>query len=149
MKQHPSDPSIFVTEDGRVFRELLPSKDSGGYHQIRNGELRQRRHVLVCEAYHGPRPPGCEVRHLDGDKSNDTPGNLEWGTRLENCADTVAHGRTTRGVKNAQALLTEAQAREIKQRRADGEGGRALAQEFGISEGAVCDLHKGRTWSWL
>jgi hypothetical protein len=150
MRQHPTNPSIFVADDGRVFRELFPSKDSGGYHQIRNGDLRQRRHVLVCEAFHGPRPfPRAEVRHLDGDPSNDAPGNLAWGTRVDNCADTAAHGRTSRGAKNHSTVLSEAQALEIKQRRLAGESGKALADEFGVSQGTVCDIKYGRSWDWL
>jgi hypothetical protein len=48
-------------------------------------------HVLVCEAFHGPRPEGLEVRHLDGVKTNVAASNLKWGTRLENIQDALAH----------------------------------------------------------
>lgn len=41
-------------------------------------------HQAVCEAFHGPRPPGCEVLHLDEDGTNNRPRNLKWGTRAEN-----------------------------------------------------------------
>lgn len=146
LKQHPSLSDVWVSPDGRVFRELTPSLDSGGYHQIRNGDIRQRRHTLVCETYHGERPDGAVVRHNDGVSSNDHKDNLQWGTQAENCADTVSHGKSTKVSKNPQAQLTEVQAKEIKQRRADGEKGRVLAQEFGVSEQVVCDIHKGRLW---
>jgi len=149
MKQHPRYPDIFVAEDGSVFRRLAPSRDSGGYHQIRNGRIRERRHTLVAEAYHGPRPPGADIRHLNGDPGDDRPENLAYGTRVENAADTISHGRTTRGSRNTQAKLTEAQAREIKMRLRAGEMGRALAREFGVSEQGICDIRKGRQWGWL
>lgn len=149
MKQHPRYPDIFVAEDGSVFRRLTPSKDSGGYHQIRNGKIRERRHALVAEAYHGPRPPGADIRHLNGDPGDDRPENLAYGTRAENAADTVSHGRTTRGSRNTQAKLTEAQARDIKMRLQAGEMGRALADEFGVTEQTICDIRKGRQWAWL
>lgn len=149
MKQHPRYPDIFVAEDGTVFRRLTPSKDAGGYHQIRNGEIRERRHVLVAEAHLGPRPRGADVRHLNGDPADDRPENLAYGARVENAADTVAHGRTTRGSRNTQAKLGEAQVREIKMRLAAGEKGRALAHEFCVSDSAICDIRKGRQWGWL
>jgi HNH endonuclease len=136
LKRHPSCPEIWVSSHGRVFRELTPTLDSAGYHQIRNGTFRLRRHVLVAETWVGLRPPGFVVRHKDGNPGNDHPDNLEWGTQAD-------------GSKNAHAKLTEAQAKEIKQRRASGESGRSLAKEFGVSQSTICDIHKGRCWSWL
>jgi len=77
MKQHPYHHELWVTPDGRVFRELHPSKDDAGYHQLRNGKFRQRRHVLVAETYHGLKPfPKAVVRHKNGDESDDAAINL-------------------------------------------------------------------------
>jgi len=139
MKQHPVHNEIYVTKDGRVFRELTPSVDSGGYHQIRNGKFRQRRHVLVLETYHGPRPEGAVSRHLNGDPRDDRPENLAWGSQSENLLDSVRHGTHRSG-----ALITEKQRAEIKQRRASGESGKSLAAEYGISQQRVCDIYKDR-----
>lgn len=50
-------------------------------------------HVLVCEAFHGPRPEGMQVRHLNGDHTDNRASNLQWGTATENALDRVAHGR--------------------------------------------------------
>lgn len=51
-------------------------------------------HRLVIEAFVGPRPsPKHEVRHLDGDKSNNSAANLAWGTSSENKLDVIRHGR--------------------------------------------------------
>lgn len=47
---------------------------------------------MVCEAFHGLRPEGMEVRHLDGNSQNDAASNLAWGTRSENIRDAVRHG---------------------------------------------------------
>ncbi len=41
-------------------------------------------HVIVCTAFHGPKPLGCEVNHKDLDKWNNTSNNLEWVTPQEN-----------------------------------------------------------------
>ena len=149
LKQHPHHPEIWVSDQGTVFRELTPSLDGAGYHQIRNGKFRERRHVLVAETWVGPRPPECVVRHKDGDPGHDHPDNLEWGSQAENMQDAVKHGTMTKGSKHHCAKLTEAQVKEIKMRRASGESGCSLAKEFGISHQTVCDIHKGRAWSWL
>ena len=53
-------------------------------------------HELVLRAFAGPRPETVErgeIRHLDGDKTNNTLQNLCYGTVKENAADRVAHKR--------------------------------------------------------
>lgn len=49
-------------------------------------------HALVALAFIGPRPAGMDVRHLDGNKLNNTAANLRYGTRSENIIDAVTHG---------------------------------------------------------
>jgi hypothetical protein len=58
-----------------------------------------RIHVLVAESFHGPRPAGMEVRHLNGDGHDNRAENLAWGTRRQNAADTVAHGHHWESIK--------------------------------------------------
>lgn len=50
-------------------------------------------HALVLAAFVGPRPPGMDVRHLDGNPANNLLENLAYGTRSENCMDALRHGR--------------------------------------------------------
>jgi len=51
-------------------------------------------HRVVCEAFNGP-SNGREVNHIDGNKENNLPSNLEWVTRSEN----VNHGYYVLGNK--------------------------------------------------
>ena len=150
MTPHPTIPGLFLTRNGRVFRELPASPSDNGYRTVKvGGGQTIRLHTLMAETFVGPRPPGMGVRHLDGNPGNNAPENLAWGTQKENGADTAVHGRTTRGGKNRHVKLTEAQAREIKTRRSAGESGRSLADEFNISQQTVCCIHHGRQWGWL
>lgn len=49
-------------------------------------------HRLMCEAFYGPCPPGHEVRHLNGVRTDNRIENLRWGTGSENIRDTIEHG---------------------------------------------------------
>ena len=49
-------------------------------------------HHLVLEAFGFTRPDGHQVRHLDGDRTNNSVSNLRWGTSSENNYDRVRHG---------------------------------------------------------
>lgn len=48
-------------------------------------------HELVALTFHGPRPEGMLVRHLDGDSLNCRADNLRYGTPSENQYDAVRH----------------------------------------------------------
>ena len=41
-------------------------------------------HVLVCSAFHGPKPKGCQVGHKDDNPENNRADNLEWITPSQN-----------------------------------------------------------------
>ncbi|BCK58409.1 hypothetical protein NWFMUON74_61810 [Nocardia wallacei] len=47
---------------------------------------------MVADAFHGVRPPGKVVRHLNGNSHDDRPENLAYGTDAENSADSLKHG---------------------------------------------------------
>lgn len=50
-------------------------------------------HVLVCEAFHGPKPfEGAVARHLNDDKRDNRSSNIAWGTQSENVLDAVRNG---------------------------------------------------------
>lgn len=49
-------------------------------------------HALVAEAFYGSRPTGQHVRHLNGDKLDNSAENLCYGTESENRRDSVKHG---------------------------------------------------------
>ena len=50
-------------------------------------------HKLVTTAFIGPRPEDKEVRHLNGDGTDNRLENLRYGTKSENRRDTIRHGR--------------------------------------------------------
>ena len=58
-------------------KELKVHMDGYGYPSVNIGEKTFRVHRLVAEAaIGGPLPKGAEIHHVDGDKTNNSPGNL-------------------------------------------------------------------------
>lgn len=102
MIEIPGRPGYYATERGAVWsahvhRELKQRIGMGGYMavSVKAGRTRSNAfvHTLICTAYHGPRPEGMVVRHLNGDKYDNRPENLAWGTKSQNSLDRVTHGR--------------------------------------------------------
>jgi hypothetical protein len=72
-----------------------PSKQRGHMYVSLCREGKQKSftvHSLVMKAFVGAPPPCQEIRHLDGDPSNNHLDNLKYGTRGENNLDQVLHG---------------------------------------------------------
>ncbi len=150
MKKHPKISDLYVSSDGRVFKELGTTKGYGGYHYVNAGiGNKTRRHVLVAETYLGPRPEGAVVRHINGISGDDRPENLAWGTQAENMGDMARHGTSTHGEKNPMAKMGPDQVMEIRNRWASGESPKVLAEEFGLTKSGIQDLLRGRTWARL
>ncbi len=62
---------------------LKQQRDKDGYATVKVGGKPRRVAILVQLAFAGP----PEVRHLDDDRTNDRPDNLEWGSRWRNERD--------------------------------------------------------------
>lgn len=108
-------------------------------------------HILVAEAFIGPRPPGMQVRHgpnrlPDGSLDNSV-SNLSYGTAAENQADTERDGTKLRGSQKPQAKLNEEQVAEIRQKYAGGgETWKSLAREYGVTDVLIRFAVTGATW---
>lgn len=159
----PQHPGYKFFADGRIRSKvgnwLSPAPAAGRQRYSRvslpdakSGEWKtQQIHVLICEAFHGPRPfPGAQVRHLDGNNRNNQADNLRWGTSAENHADQKRHGTRwdNRGEKHPLAKLTWEQVREIRERyAAGGITQRELGAEYSVSRERVGELVRGSGWS--
>ena len=130
---------------------LSPSFAHGGYPQVnlrRNGVAHPMRvHCAVAAAFIGPRPDGCEVRHLDGNPRNANAENLAYGTPSQNTEDRHRHGTILRRDRHPSARLSEADVVEIKRRLSVGGKQRAIAAEFNVSRTTISAIATGRSWA--
>ena len=131
---------------GRPTPRLLTSSIGNcGYPVVTIENRPSRRvHVLVLEAFVGPRPAGHVARHLDGDRSNSRLDNLAWGTYAQNEADKLSHGTGNQGRRHPQSKLTNEEVAAI--RSAEGCTQRALSVRYNISQSQVCQIRRYRAW---
>lgn len=113
--------------------------DSSGHLRIGlwNGKtmVTAKVHRLVARAFIGEPSDGQEVCHSDGNPSNNSVGNLRWGTRAENVADRIKHGRTFRG--GSPRLIPESEWEAIVDRARKGERKRLIAEDYGVTEDVI------------
>jgi hypothetical protein len=101
--------------------------------------------TLVAAAFIGPRPDGLEVCHKDDDKDDNRPGNLYYGTRDQNIADSIKNDRWLHGERVPCAKLTEQAVREIW-RLKDTMDDAALGRLYGVTAGAIYRVRRGDNW---
>jgi len=72
----------------------------------KNGKaFTKKTHILVLEAFVGPRPKGYQACHNDGDNLNPHIDNLRWGTVKSNMDDQIKHGIRPKPVENEVTIL--------------------------------------------
>lgn len=133
-----------TSHKGRVLR---PGTNKHGYRFV---VLRRFGRSITCEVHKLvasaflPCATGCQtqVRHLDGDRLNNTASNLAWGTASENQLDIYSY----RGYHHR---LTPDDVREIRAGLELGITGRELAKRFGVSESNISEIKQGRSFAWL
>lgn len=87
-------PGAVRTVPGKVLTHQVDKKGRHFVVLCANGKARRKAvHVLVLEAWRGPRPrPEMDACHDNRDAGDNRPENLRWDTRSENILDQVRHG---------------------------------------------------------
>lgn len=149
---------------------------AGGYGRFTAGGTRWQAHRAAYQLFVGDIPDELCVLHRCDNRPCVRPDHLFLGTRPENTADMVAKGRqargerqgththpqtvargkghwtaskparVARGVRNAAAKLTAATVRQIRSAVRSGVPQRQIAERFGISQGHVSHIAKGKFW---
>lgn len=149
----PSAPEYMVSNFGRILgprgRILRAHVIKGGYHRVRLSGRNRLVHVVVAEAFIGPKPLGSEVNHRNGDKADNALSNLEYVSPKQNVRHSldVLGVRRARGTRNGQARLTEREVREIRALYARGHSKSALARRMGVWPSTVARVISGERWS--
>lgn len=105
-------------------------------------------HRLVAMAFIKNPNNKSQVNHIDGNKINNRPSNLEWCTNQENSIHAHRNNliTTNKGEDHHQAKLTNQEVRELKRRLLNGETGAQLAKEYKLSGAAVSKIKLNKTY---
>jgi len=107
-------------------------------------------HCLVAEAFIGPKPDGLQINHRDGDKSNNTPSNLEYVTPKENIGHAMETGLfDIRGEKNTRSKYTAEQIENAHSLVAGGRQHKEAAAISGVDQGTIESVCAGKNWKHL
>lgn len=147
---------------------------NGNYGRVAGGSAHRKSWALV----NGPIPAGMCVCHRCDVRLCVNPGHLFLGTHADNQADKVAKGRQAkgathssrtspgtlargdrngsrrhperlpRGEANASAKLTEAKVLAIRSDLALGTSQRSIARTYGVCDGTIRSIARGRTWKF-
>lgn len=144
------------TRNGISIRSCISTKI--GYKMVSicmgSGSKVQTRYVhdLVAEVFLGEKPPGKEVNHMDGNKINNEPSNLEYVTRSENIKHGLYNGLVLHGETRPDSKLTKEIVEEIRVlRKTTGYGAMRIAHLLGnkvSSVSAVGHVINNTSWNW-
>ena len=104
-------------------------------------------HRIVFHAIYGYLPE--VVRHRCDNPPCYNPAHLLPGTMADNSRDMVDRGRSCRGEKRPNSILTEPDVLEIKRRLDRGESEYVMAPEYGVHPSTIGSIARGQTWAWL
>ncbi len=122
--------------------------DRDGYGKIRDGRKTGRAlaHRVAWVLAFGPIPDGMCVCHRCDNPPCCNTAHMFLGDTAANMKDRLDKGRFPVGSAHANSKLTESDAAEIHELRRALWTYRAISERYGVSEGLIRHVIKGRAW---
>lgn len=132
-------------------RELALVKTRDGYHEVYAMKSGKRVHHLVHRligmAYVSGFSEGLTINHIDGNKLNNHPDNLEWVSVARNTQHQWEAGLVDlRGDNNPGAKLTSKRVVYIRRLLSQGIPAHTLAIVAGVSASTIAMIRDGKRW---
>lgn len=142
-----------ATNDGHIWsyrtkRLLKEQTQWAGYKIVSVGHSKAV-HRLVAAAWLTPPPTNRhQINHIDGDKANNAPANLEWATASANIKHALSNGlsRVRYGEDTSGAKLTITQVSEIKRLLAGATPQNLIAKIYGLHQSTISLIKSGKRW---
>ena len=142
-----SQPVVSKILRGAAYKEctkiLAPALRRDGYLfvtlAVSNTHWHKTIHSMVAGAFIGPRPSGAQINHKDGNKQNNSLGNLEYVSAKENAQHALyALGKAKK--------LTFDQAKDIYYAKQKGETRAVVAKRNGVTIHMVTAIWMEKSW---
>lgn len=121
--------------------------NANGYGSCSHKGLVDTTHRWAYRVFVGPIPQGLHVLHTCDNRRCINPSHLFLGTNADNVADRHAKGRSAKGERYPQAILSDGAVRRLRAMCRDGAGLKDVAVVFGIDPSTVCHVASGRRWA--
>jgi len=143
-----------INQSGRRLKGVINPDGYVAYtvHKVSGSSTSVRAHVMVAEAFIGPRPSELhEVAHNNGSRLLNTPDNLRWALRQENSDDRYDHETDPRGTRNGRATITDDDVRYIRKRYYEIKVARGnvaeLDNQFNLHRSQIIRIARRQAWS--
>lgn len=141
------------SKTGNIYCNLTPQLSNTGY-WIYQPRINGRRYILsvhrvVAYSLWGDDILNYQVNHINGDKQNNSPSNLELVTSGENTRHAFRLGlmHPAKGEKHGHTTLTKDQVNEIRCLYSSSNCSQAeLSKMFGVSQRTISNIVRHVTW---
>ncbi len=154
-----------IDDEGRIWRfsncgpVLVPPKRAESGPSGNNGHLRVRirrgffvsAHRIVWIHFHGQIPLGFEPNHINGNKIDNRPENLELVTHRNNSIHSlkILKRRIAKGETISSSKLTEQQVNEIRELGGLKISHSDISKRFGVSQVQISNIIARRCWKHI
>lgn len=133
-------------------KKLSQFKDKNGYLyvSVKIGDKRQKfsSHRIIAKAFVEGYVDGLHVNHINGDKSDNRPENLEWITNAENVSHAWKTGLCNlRGENQPTHKLTQKQVIEIRKALRIGVTPNSLSIIANVNPSTIYLIQKNKRWT--
>ena len=150
-------------DDGHIYsvntgKQMYTVKDKNGYLlvQLFDSELKKRHtfavHRLIAKSFLGEKSIDTDtINHIDGNKQNNVPSNLEYVNRSEQMYHAY-HLGLKKPVYNSNQKLSYEQVTEIRKRYSlggRGNGAYSIAKTYNVSESCILNIVNNKTYNWV
>lgn len=133
-----SDGEIMSIRTNTLMRQTITARN--GYAYVKLYSKPYRAHRLILMAFAGQPLDGQHCCHINGNKADNRPANLMWGSASENMRQKAWHGTLRgahKGEKHHNARLTDDQRRQCVDLRLTGMTQRQIGDLFGVHQTTV------------